>query len=280
MQKPDVQGLNEEQFLKQYNPDKYPRPSVTVDIVIFTIADKHENNYRKLPDKELRVLLIQRGGHPYIGQWALPGGFVKPEETVGEAAYRELLEETGVMESHLEQLYTFSKPGRDPRTWVISCAHMALIKAGDNLLKVGSDADDARWFSLHTEDKNGQTSISLLNDNTHLSALFENESCDAENSILENNGLAFDHANIIYCALNRLRGKLEYTELVFNLLPEMFTLSELQQVYETILGRPLYKAAFRRKMKELVIETGHYTENAGHRPSQLYIYNKDNNIHR
>jgi len=279
MQKLDVQGLNEEQFLKQYDPDKYPRPSVTADIVIFTIADKQEANYRKLPEKDFRILLIKRGGHPFLGKWALPGGFVRPDETVGKAANRELIEETGISGGHLEQLYTFSKPGRDPRTWVISCAHMALIKSEDLLLNAGSDADDAQWFSLNIKEEHGLINMSLSNNDIHLSVKINTEPNDMENSIIENDGLAFDHAAIICCALNRLRGKLEYTDLVFKLMPTLFTLSELQQVYETILGKKLYKAAFRRKMKDFVVETGHFTENAGHRPSQLYIYNKDNNKH-
>lgn len=232
----DANGLTEKQFLKQYNPGDYPRPSVAVDIVIFTVVDVQGDNYRKLSEKELRVLLIRRGEHPFIGQWALPGGFVRPDETVGEAASRELAEETGVQSGYLEQLYTFSKPGRDPRTWVISCAHMALIDSNRVNLKSGSDADDAQWFAISTI----------------------------------KNGLAFDHAEIIACAIQRLRAKLEYTDLALRLMPEKFTLTQLQQVYEAILGKPLYKAAFRRKVMGLVQETDKYTSDKGHRPAKLY----------
>jgi len=270
----DVNGLNEKQFLKQYNPSEYPRPSVTVDIVIFTVADVEMDNYRKLPEKELRILLIQRGGHPYIGQWALPGGFVRPDETVGEAANRELVEEAGVHGGYLEQLYTFSKPGRDPRTWVISCAHMALIDNERLNLKAGSDADDARWFVVKTENTTKHIKLLLSNENTNLSAVVVPKSSEIELQIVENNGLAFDHAEIIMCALNRLRAKLEYTDLTFSLMLERFTLTELQQVHEAILGKPLYKAAFRRKVKGLVEETGDFTRKAGHRPSQIYTRRK------
>jgi len=266
----DSKGLNEQQFLEQYNPGEYPRPSVTVDMVMLTVADIHEDNYRKLSEKELQILLIQRGGHPYIGQWALPGGFVKPDETVGEAATRELEEETGVQGGHLEQLYTFSTPGRDPRTWVISCAHMALLDSTQINVKAGSDADDARWFTVRMESTTEHISLSLTNEDTDLSAVLKVKPKSTELKIIENTGLAFDHAEMIACAINRLRAKLEYTDLVFNLLPEKFTLTELQHVYEAILGRPLYKAAFRRKIKSLVVETGEYTKKAGHRPSQIF----------
>ena len=166
----DANGLTEEQFLEQYNPGDYPRPSVTADIVIFSIADIHGENDSKQPEKGQRVLLIRRGGHPYIGKWALPGGFVNPDETVGEAASRELAEETGIQGAYLEQLYTFSKPGRDPRTWVISCAHMALIDGERLNIQAGSDAEDTRWFEIKTEETDGRTKLSLSNGDILLSA--------------------------------------------------------------------------------------------------------------
>ena len=266
----DVNGLSEEQFLKQYNPGNYPRPSVAVDIVIFTVVDVQGNNYRKLPEKELRILLIRRGGHPYIGQWALPGGFVNPDETVGEAANRELCEETGIQGGYLEQLYTFSKPGRDPRTWVISCAHMALINSEGLSLQAGSDADETMWFTVKTGNSAESISLLLSNGDINLSAIIVPKSNGMEFKIVENNGLAFDHAEIIICALTRLQSILGYTELALCLMPEKFTLTELQQVYEAILGKPLFKAAFRRKIIDIVQETDQYTSEKGHRPAKLY----------
>ena len=119
----DITVLSEKQFSERYDPGEFPRPSVAVDIVVFTVTDARSSNYRKLSEKELCILLIRRGGHPYKGQWALPGGFACPDETVGEAANRELAEETGIQGGYLEQLYTFSKPGRDPRTWRLSPAN-------------------------------------------------------------------------------------------------------------------------------------------------------------
>lgn len=281
----DKQGLTEKEFLASYDPGDYVRPSVAADMVIFTVRDMPENNYRKLSEKELHVLLIQRGGHPYLGKWALPGGFVRPEETIGEAARRELLEETGVSSGYLEQLYTFSTPGRDPRTWVISCAYMALVDSTALQLRAGDDASDAGWFQLSYSLLEETRSVSpqdsscrrryrmvLTKGEISLSAVVTEATGrnNLEFEIIENEGLAFDHAQITACAIQRLRNKVEYTDLALNLMPEKFTLTELQQVYEVILGKPLLKAAFRRKIKDLVKETGEYTENAGHRPSQLF----------
>jgi len=285
----DRNGLTEREFLEQYRVGDYERPSVATDMVIFTVSDREEDNYRKLPEKELRILLIQRGGHPYLGQWALPGGFVRPTETTEQAAQRELREETGVDQVYLEQLYTFSEPGRDPRTWVMSCSYMALIDSGHVHVEAGDDADHAAWFQLSyrllreskelLEDgyiKTRQYDLSLVNGDVRLNAVVERKitSTDTahatEYTIVSNEGLAFDHAKIIACAIERLRGKVEYTDIALHLMPKLFTLTELQQVYEVIIDRELLKAAFRRKIADLVEETDHYTENAGHRPSRLY----------
>lgn len=280
----DKEGLTEQEFLAQYRPGNYKRPSVASDIVIFTITDAKSDSYRRLPEKELRVLLIKRGGHPYLGCWALPGGFVQPEETVGEAANRELREETGVTGVYLEQMGIFSDPGRDPRMWVISCAHLALIDSGRVTVRAGDDAQKAAWFQMcygREDDRiNGmiKLKLELSCGESKLSGLvgyqWRGASLGAEDfKILENAGLAFDHAKIIACALERLRGQVETTHIVFHLMPETFTLTELQQVYQVLLGRPLLNAAFRRKIAPFVIETKEFTENAGHRPSRLYRYN-------
>lgn len=285
----DKNGLTEEEFLARYEPGDYVRPSVAADMVIMTVTDEDEENYRKLPEKELRVLLIQRGGHPYLGCWALPGGFVRPTETTEQAARRELKEETGVDHVYLEQLYTFSDPGRDPRTWVMSCSYMALIDSTKVDVKAGDDADNAAWFRLtyrmaeEKKEKSGNSRIkrrtfelTLAREATVLHSIVEEirtingSEQTMEYRIVKQDGLAFDHAKIIACALCRLRGKLEYTNLALHLMPELFTLTQLQQVYEVILDKPLLKAAFRRKAASLVEETDRFTEKEGHRPSRLY----------
>lgn len=285
----DKNGLSEKEFLEQYNEGDFKRPSVAVDMVIFTVMETEKENYRKLSEKKLKVLLIQRGGHPYLKKWALPGGFVRPTETTEMAAKRELKEETGVNNIYLEQLYTFSEPLRDPRTWVMSCSYMALINGNKLKLCAGDDADNAAWFnisfSLLREQKEilkdgfikiQQYELKLLNDDIEITAVVEYKTTRSEDNesyeynIISNDGLAFDHAKIIFYAMQRLRGKIEYTDIAFHLMPKLFTLTELQQVYEVILGKELLNAAFRRKIEKLVDETDNYTENAGHRPSRLF----------
>ena len=289
----DRDGLTEREFLERYSAGDYERPSVAADMVIFTVTDEEEDNYRKLPEKELRVLLIQRGGHPYLGRWALPGGFVRPDETTEQAAQRELREETGVDNVYLEQLYTFSDIGRDPRTWVMSCSYMALIDAGKVRIRAGDDAANAAWFKatyrLLEEGKEPledggyvrtqRHELGLVSEHGELTAVVERAQTVTETAsktvytVVSNDGLAFDHAQIIAYAIERLRGKVSYTDIALHLMPKLFTLTELQQVYEVILDKELLKPAFRRKVADLVAETDHYTENAGHRPSRLYRRN-------
>lgn len=277
----DKNGLTEAEFLAAYQPGRYPRPSVAADMVIFTVTDSEEENYRKLPEKELRVLLIRRGGHPYLGCWALPGGFVKPVETTEQAAVRELKEETGVDQAYLEQLYTFSQPGRDPRTWVMSCSYMALVDSSQIRLQAGDDAAEAAWFRVSCRlkeqasraDGGGEIwELTLSHQDIRLRALLEKDTKTSFPAcrILEQDGLAFDHARIIAYGLERLRGKIQYTGLAFHLLPEYFTFRQLQQIYEVVLDKKLPTAAFRRKMAGRVQETECTTENEGHRPSRLY----------
>lgn len=273
----DRDGLTEEDFLASYEPGDYARPSVATDMVIFTVTDQEAVSHRRLPQKELRILLIKRGGHPYLGCWALPGGFVQPTETTEQAAGRELLEETGVDDVYLEQLYTFSQPDRDPRTWVMSCSYMALIDSSQVKVQAGDDADQAAWFKLSTrlkaqEEGRELWEITLSHEAVCLTAVLEKEAEGSfvESQIREQKGLAFDHSRIIACGLERLRGKLQYTDLAFHLLPGHFTLTQLQQVYEVILDKKLPVAAFRRKAAPMVRETGQFTENERHRPSRLY----------
>lgn len=209
----DKNGLTEQEFLAQYKPGNYERPSMTVDMLIFAAPGLHGSlTIPAFTEHAVKVLLVKRGGHPCLGQWALPGGFVNPTETVTQAAYRELEEETGVTNVPLTQLYTFSQPGRDPRTWVMSCAHVALLDTDSLSLKAGDDADNAAWFDiglkiLHSGKNNRYYKLILTNENTELSAFlecplgsFDERTC----KVLENNGLAFDHAKMILCGLLNL----------------------------------------------------------------------------
>jgi ADP-ribose pyrophosphatase YjhB (NUDIX family) len=209
----DDNGLTEAQFLAQYNPGDWPRPSVTTDVVVCAVDESGQGH-------KVYILLIKRGGHPCLGKWALPGGFVDPDETVGEAAARELMEETGIQVdvSKLKQLHVFSKPRRDPRTWVITCTHLAVISAESREALVephaGDDAAEARWFDVRVEylDKTEssaaaatkQVHLLLSNNDAHLSATLEQDPTNNEFIIIENNGLAFDHAEMLAWALGRI----------------------------------------------------------------------------
>jgi 8-oxo-dGTP diphosphatase len=192
-----------------------------------------------LQDGELKVLLIRRGVPPFEGRWALPGGFVLENESVEAAARRELEEETGVRNVYLEQLYTFGDPGRDPRGRVVTVAYYALLTTESAPLVAGTDAGAARWMPARKHPP-----------------------------------LAFDHDRILSYALDRLTNKLEYTTAGFQLLPKKFTLSQLQRVYEAVLGRTLDKRNFRRKMALLEILTPleEWVREGPSRPAQLYRF--------
>lgn len=204
----------------------YPHPAVTTDIVVFTI--RHD---------ELKVLLIKRADDPYLGTWALPGGFVEITEGLDDAAARELREETGVEGVYLEQLYTFGDPDRDPRERVITVAYYALIPSDRLQIRAATDAEAVGWFALD-----------------------------------ELPNLAFDHDRILDMALNRLRAKLDYSTIAFQFMPAEFTLTELQAVYELILGAPIDKRNFRKRILALdaIEETGYERRDGAHRPARLY----------
>ncbi len=288
----DKQGLTGVEFLQNYDASIYQRPSVTVDMLIFTVVDEEKENYRKLPEKSLKLLMVKRGVHPYIGQWALPGGFVTENESIDKAALRELKTETNIDDVYMEQLYTWGDVNRDPRTRVISCSYMALVDCKSLEVKAGDDADDARWFNVRysvLEEKKTMlvkdlifekvVKITLSNDEDILEAIikviekYSGKTARVEREVIVSNGIAFDHAEMIQYAVERLRNKIEYTDIAFNLMPELFTLSELQQVYEVTLGKELLSAAFRRKIADMVMETNQFTKDAGHRPAKLFRFN-------
>ncbi|MBC8103360.1 MAG: NUDIX hydrolase [Cytophagales bacterium] len=222
----------------QYNADAFAKPSVTVDVAAFTAREG-----------KLCVLLVKRGVWPFAGAWALPGGFVRLDEDLDTAVQRELVEETGVAAAHyLEQLYTFGAVGRDPRTRVISVAYYALLPGPESGLplaasepEAGTDAAEARWWPVDSLPS-----------------------------------LAFDHAEILATALTRLRAKLGYTSVAYALLTEEFTLTELQTVYEIILGYSLDKRNFRKKMlaAEILEGTPRQKRDGAHRPAQLFRFTK------
>ncbi len=284
--------MNEKEFLQSYDLTAYKRPSVAADMTVFSVIDTPEDNYRKLPEKRFCILLIQRGEHPYKDQWALPGGFVREDESVENAARRELKEETGIEKADLRQFHVFSQVGRDPRGWIISCAFMALIEKSNIALQSTHDAKAARWFALNykllkEEKQSGPTqhsktavyALELSAEKETLSALIEVYTTASEYSkethykILQNNGLAFDHALIIARAISQIRSEIENSSMAFRFVPEQFTLTSLQQVYEAILDKKLLTPNFRRKIAPYVLESEQSVSPAGHRPAKLYTRN-------
>jgi ADP-ribose pyrophosphatase YjhB (NUDIX family) len=261
-------GLTEKEFLAAYKPKDYPRPSVTADILIFAVNEKFD---------KLQVLLIKRKNHPYINCRALPGGFVGINESCEAAAVRELKEETGLENIYLEQLCTVSAPDRDPRMRVISVAYMALINQGNVVPKAGDDATDAQWFEIDSA-KDGE--VTLKNENEVISYHYETEVIKNGNVEQytqkvtdEKTSIAFDHAGLIHAGLCRLRNKAEYTPVLFGLMDTKFTLPELQKLYETVLGKKLYKANFRNNIMKYVEPTGMKKVNNGlGRLPELYRY--------
>lgn len=273
MEKRNADGLTEKEFLEQYCPGDYDRPSVSVDMMILAMDNSLGS---------LRTLLVQRRNHPYIDCWALPGGFVGIDESAYEAACRELEEETGLKDIYLEQIYTMSQPDRDPRMRVIDIAYMALVplKNVESMVRAGDDAKDALWFDIRMTEK----SLIFSNEERGIrieyslkKKVFKNGVIKVKNYVPEAVGeekLAFDHAQIILEGLMRLRNKAEYSDVVFNLMAKEFTLPDLQRVYEIILGKKLYKANFRDKIVDKVMLLDKKGISiTGRKSSALYRYN-------
>lgn len=264
---------NEEDFLKNYNPNKYDKLSVTSDILIFSVSDEYQDNYRKLNKKHFSVLLIKRKNYPFKDKWCLPGGFVKIDETTEDAAKRILLKETNLHNVYLEQLYTFDDIKRDPRMRIISTSYMALVDKNKLLDKLPINAS---WFNISI-DENDEL-IEIILDNGIEKIKYEvykqlkELTTNSYKYFIKSNPLAFDHALVIATGINRLKNKIEYTDIVFNMMSRYFTLGELQQVYEVILNKKLLDPAFRRIIASKVRKTDKIKTGEGHRPSVLYEY--------
>ena len=215
----------EKEFLEQYQKEEFDRPSLAVDLVLFTVQDG-----------KLSVFLQPRDQHPYQGVLALPGTFVDTKESLDDAVRRCLVQKMGLTGIYFEQLYTFGAVDRDPRMRIISVAYYALVSAE----------------KLKEIDPTGKVL-------THFCPVHE-----------LNDPLAFDHRQIVECGVARIAGKVEYTDIAFELLPADFTLPQLQAIYEILLGKPLYKANFRKKIADKIVATDRMTAPDGHRPSQIY----------
>ena len=210
----------------------FARPNLTVDCVVFGLDVEEE---------DLRVMLIQRGIPPFEGRWALPGGFVRINETLEETARRELKEETGIEQVYLEQLYSFGELKRDPRERVVTIAYYALVNLNEHRIKAATDARSAAWFSVSDLPP-----------------------------------LAFDHNDIVEVGLQRLKGKVRYEPIGFELLPRRFTMSQLQTLYEIVLERRLDRRNFRKKLlgMGLLIDLNEVQQDVAHRAAKLYQFDE------
>ena len=266
----------EEEFLKDYDPKAFDQLSMTADIILISVSDQEQTNYRKTSKKMMSILLVKRDDFPYKGKWCLPGGFLNPKtETLEECAKNVLKRETNLSNIYLEQLYTYDGIDRDPRTRVVSTSYIALV---DKNRLTDMINPNACWFDVVLlEEKNNIVDITLDNgvDTIHLSIKKElrEKTTDRYRFVaLKNDDLAFDHALVILAGIERLRNKLNYTDIVFNMMPEYFTLGELQQVYEVILNKKLLDPAFRRIIANKVVKTKKMKTGEGHRPSALFKY--------
>ena len=230
----------------------YPKMSVAADIVIFAAENIPNKDTRKVPEKGLQVLLLKRDIEPCKDCWSLPGGFVDIDKDIYHAAKEKLLLKTGIDNLYMEQLYTYGAPGRDSRGRVISVAHMALVQ------KCNIDARDAQWFWI----------IEKRNEAGDIVDIY----LQSEDRKYSTQNLAFDHKRIIIDAFNRVKNKIEYTDVAFSLLPERFTVKELEMVYQGILGHSV--PAFRRKMGDRIVSTNIMKDDgSAYRPAEYYTYN-------
>lgn len=225
--------VSEKEYLQNYNKNDYERPSVAVDLLVFTIKDDR-----------LKIVLIEREEYPFKNKLSLPGVFVGMQETLEEAAARGIAEETGLEDIYFEQLYTWGEVSRDPRMRIISVSYLSLVPGEQIKLIAGKRTVSAKLY-------------------------------DVDEILASDLELAFDHKKILSYGRERIKNKVEYSQIAFELLPEEFTLPELQKVYEILLNKPLYKAGFRRKVAPLIEETERMTSGDAHRPSKYYRLRKD-----
>ena len=268
---------SEEEFLKAYNPNDYDRISPTTDILILSISDEESNNYRKSSKKHMSVLLVKRDDYPFKDMWCLPGGFLDVKEDLEECPKRILARETNLHDIYLEQLYTYGGVHRDPRMRIVSTSYMALIDKNRLNDKLN---ENTSWFNISYTESNNIVSVTLDNGIEKLDfkikkVLKEKTTDRYKFEVVENKYLAFDHPLVIWAGIERLKNKISYTDVVFNMMPEYFALGDLQQVYEVILNKKLLDPAFRRIIANKVEKTDQVKTGLGHRPSVLFRYKKN-----
>ena len=271
-------------FLELYSDSQYEKPSVTVDGVVFRIASVQNSNYRKLPEKKLQVYLLKRKYPPFKDNYGIIGTFIDLNHELNETMKLCVKNKVGLNNYYFEQLFTFGEKSRDPRSRILSVSYLFLTNAQEKL-------ENGQWFDLDLKETGSEIiqtatgyvltkkyDLILSNENETLTnkLKLKIEKVNLEETrelTLEENSLAFDHLKIIYYALERLKNKLEYTDIVFNLIDKEFTLTELKKCYELILDEHLLDANFRRKIANMVEPINKFEQAKGHRTSQLYTHN-------
>jgi len=276
----DKNGKTEEEYLKEYDVNAYERgPSISVDNLVFVIQVVESENVRKLGDNELQVLLIKRDEHPYIDYWSLPGAFVGKEETLEKACKRCLKDKTSIEGIKLEELGVFDDVNRDPRTRIISIAYICLLnKEVNNLMGNRGECD---WFTITKSEDNKKIILENKdkeNKDSSIEKLEIHLKIKDNKLIVGDSDLPFDHGKLIYLGIEKLKKDIEEDDLAFSLMPEKFTLAQLQQVYNLFRdeNNKYTKANFTRKIKDKIIETDEYF-NGGFRPAKLYKYKEKDN---
>ena len=248
---------------------------ITTDTIIFYIDSRKNDNVRALPSKHFGVLLVNMNNEIYDGKWVLPGGFVSLDETLEEANTRILKKETNLSNVYTEEIGAFSKVDRDSRGRVISVAFMSLIDKTKLTHDIG---ENASWFDIYFNEDDKNCNIILNNGSTELKLKYKKKLIDKINNEYEYNSqtsvLGFDHEDILIKGIVNLRKKVNNSDIAFNLMPDEFTIGELKQVYELILGKKLINSAFRRVIKDKIVSTHNYVKTGGHRPSCLFKYKK------
>lgn len=243
------------------------------DLVIFGVESRRDGNVRSLPQKYLSVLLIRRDKNPDKNKWSLPGGFIDIKETSKDASRRVLKKETNLENVYMQQIGVNDGVDRDSRGRIISTTYMALI---DRTIITDELSENASWFDLNIAENGNIINVSLRNDEEEIGFRVKRNVIDCKSNeyeyLLMDNFLAFDHDVILVKSLMELRNKVNNTDIVFNLMPKLFTVGELKQVYELLLGKKLVNSAFRRWISNRIEFSGQYVSTGGHRPSELCRY--------
>lgn len=272
--------MTEQEYLQNYDKNAYEKPSVATDLVILTVGDIKEKEVRKKDEKQLEIILEKRTEYPEKDKWGLIGGFMGMEEELDETVSRKLLLATGMENVYAEQLYTFSEVNRDSRMRVLSASYLSLVNKNQIKLKENTNLFKVILKETSINEGEKEIELTLQNENISLKSILKVTSkkvgkiSKSKIEIVES-PLVFDHAKIILYSILRLKNKIEYTSLVYNLMDEEFTIPNLKLVFETILGYELNNMTFRSKVINRLEYTGKSIKEGAYRPSKLYRFKEN-----